>query len=114
MSNKFTKFECLEDRILIRPIKKEAEVTEAGIIDPNVRQKPTSEGEVIEVGEGRYATDTGVFMNTRLTKGDFILYPSAQGTPITIETDNGKEDVLLMRESDIILRISPANEKLDN
>ena len=106
-------YECLEDRVLIRPIKKTDLIkTDGGIIDPNVRKKAVSEGIVVSVGEGRRANDTGELMATVLHEGDVILYPTNQENYITIETENGKEEVLLMRESDVILVISKKSDTL--
>lgn len=100
-------YEPLEDRVLIRTIKKsEPEVTDGGIIDPNVKQKPVLKGEVISVGPGYTARDTGVFVTTLLAKGDIVLYGATAGMPIDIQTDSGKEEVVLMRESDCLLLIS--------
>lgn len=100
------KYSCLEDRVLVKEIKKtELEVTDGGIIDPNLVKKPVAEGLVISVGEGCYARDTGVFMPTRLAKGDKVLYGSSQGLPITIDNGEGKEEVLIMREGDILIVI---------
>ena len=97
----------LEDRCLIRPIKeKELQKTEGGIIDPNVKQKPVSKGEVLSVGIGYTARDTGVFVNTVLAKGDIVLYGTEAGTEIDIETDSGKETVRILREGDCILLIT--------
>lgn len=97
----------LEDRVLLRPIKKsELEITEGGIIDPNVKQKPVSKGEVISVGIGYTARETGVFVNTVLAKGDIVLYGTEAGTEIEIESDKGKETVRILREGDCILLIS--------
>lgn len=102
------KFECLEDRCLIRPIKeKELKKTEGGIIDPNVKQKPVLKGEVVSIGIGFTARDTGVFVPTVLHKGDIVLYGAAAGLEIEIDKeDGGNEAVLIMRETDCLLLIS--------
>lgn len=100
-------YECLEDRCLIRPIKQtELERTAAGIIDPNVKQKPVTKGVVVSIGQGYTARDTGVFVPTILHKGDTVLYGAGAGMPVDVETENGKEEVLIIRESDVFLLIS--------
>jgi len=107
------KYQVLEDRLLVRPIKEtEIKLTDGGIYDPNVRKKPVAEGIVISIGEGRRANDNGDLMATVLHEGDKILYPTNQETFITIETENGKEEVLLMRESDVIMVISKKTDSL--
>jgi co-chaperonin GroES (HSP10) len=103
------KYSCLEDRVLIRPIKpKELEVTAGGIVDPNVKPKPVLKGEVISAGQGFTARDTGVFVPTLLSKGDIVLYGSGAGLTIDIDKEDGsgKEEVLIMREGDCFLVIS--------
>ena len=95
----------LEDRVLIREIKKtEPEKTASGIII-DMAKKEVLEGEVINVGQGRYASETGTFIPTCLNKGDLVLYGKNNGMPITIENGNGKEDVVLMRESEVLLLV---------
>lgn len=104
------KFNCLEDRCLIRPIKeKELKKTEGGIIDPNVKTKPVLKGEVISIGIGFTARDTGVPVPTVLHKGDIVLYGAGAGLPVEIETEAGKEEVLIMRETDCLIMISRSN-----
>lgn len=95
----------LEDRLLVRPIKKtESEKTAAGIIT-DMKKKEVLEGEVVAIGDGYTARDTGLFIPTLLHKGDIILYGKTAGVPIEIENGNGKEEVLLMRENEVLLLI---------
>lgn len=103
------KFDCLEDRCLIRPIKQtELEITAGGIIDPNMKEKPVAKGEVISIGQGFTARDTGVFVPTLLGRGDVVLYGHGAGLEIDIDKEDGsgKETVRLMREGDILLLIT--------
>ena len=107
------KYDCLEDRCLIRPIKeKELKKTEGGIIDPNVKQKPLLKGEVVSIGEGFTARDTGLFVATRLCKKDIVLYGASCGVPIEIDKEDGSglEEVLVMREGDCVLVISEKSD----
>lgn len=103
-----TNFSPLEDRLLVRPIKKnEVEKTEGGIIIPDSAKKEVAEGEVFSVGPGRYAYESGVFIPTWLHKGDIVLYGKNQGMPIDIPGEDGKrEEMRLLRESDVLLLIS--------
>lgn len=106
-------YNCLEDRLLVRPFKeKELKKTEGGIIDPNVRPKPYSKGEVIAAGEGYIARDTGEFVPTKLAKGDVVIYGATAGMEIEIEKEDGSgvETVLIMREGDAMLFISKKSE----
>lgn len=103
----------LEDRILVKPIKKsDIEKTDGGIFIPDVVKKDVSEGEVISVGNGRYAIETGVFIPNYLYPGDKVLFGSQQGMPV----DVGGEELRIMRESDVLLLIErkKTNEVLEN
>jgi co-chaperonin GroES (HSP10) len=105
------KFECLEDRCVIRTIKeKELKKTAAGIIDPGVKQKDVSKGEVVNVGWGYVARDTGKEIYTYLKEGDIVLYGTLAGTELELETENGLETLRIMREGDVILRISKKSD----
>ena len=55
-------------------------------------------GEVIDAGEGEYAEATGVFMESKIKKGDKILFIEGSGSPVR---SNGM-DLLLMREDNVI------------
>lgn len=102
-------YKPLEDRILVKELKSESEKTEAGLILDTMR-KQTREAEVITVGPGRYASETGVFMQNTLHEGDIVLIGDQGGFPITIHDKRGnKQECLLFRESDILMII----EKVD-
>ncbi len=102
------KYECIEDKILIRPIKEDGlKKTEGGIIDPNIKAKPVTKGEIVAAGPGIIARETGVPILTILRAGDIVLYPTDAGMEIDIEKDDGgMETVRVMREGDILLAIS--------
>jgi chaperonin GroES len=92
-------FVPLEDKVLVRLIKSTAiETTEAGIITDTIK-KLTRNGEVVAVGAGRYAMESGVFMPNVLHEGDVVIFGDSIGLEIKV---NG-EDLLLMREGDILL-----------
>lgn len=101
---------CLEDRVLIRPIKKtEPEKTKAGIIKVEL-EKEVAEGEVVQSGNGYTARETGVFIPNILHKGDIVLYGAHAGIEIEIENGSGKEAVRLMREGDCLCVIKKAKK----
>lgn len=101
-----TIYSCLEDRVLIRPIKKsDQQTTAAGILLDT--KKEVGEGEVIDVGEGYVARDTGVMVSTILHRGDVVLYALAAGMPLDIpKEEGGFEELRLMREGDCLCLIS--------
>lgn len=92
----------LEDRLLVRPIQeKEQETTDGGILIPVTVKKETAKGEVVAVGAGRYAGETGVFIPNVLNAGDIVLYGINQGMDLQVE----KETLRLLRESDVLMLI---------
>jgi chaperonin GroES len=107
MSEIFSSYECMEDRVLIRPIKAEQnQKTESGIITDQMK-RPTEEAIVVAVGVGRYANETGKLMPTVLVPGDKILIAEGYGLEINTPEEKG---LRLLREGDILCRIKKADE----
>lgn len=99
-------YQPLEDRILIKPIKQtEPETTNAGLII-DMKKKEVGEGVVHAVGNGRFASENGAFLENVLRKGDTVLYGLNVGMPLDVPDETGaKVEMRLMRESDILLLI---------
>lgn len=89
----------LADRVLVKPIDAD-EIKKSGIIIPDTAKEKPQEGEVIEVGPGR--TEDGKLISLDVTKGDRILYGKYSGTEVSIDD----EELLIMRESDILAKLS--------
>jgi len=89
-------FRPLHDRVLVRRIEAE-EKTAGGIIIPdNAKEKP-AEGEIIAVGSGTKAED-GKITPLDVKAGDRVLFGKWSGTEVKV----GGEDLLIMKESDIL------------
>jgi chaperonin GroES len=86
----------LSDRIVVRPAPAE-EKTASGIILPDTAQEKPQIGTIMAVGPGK-TSDTGDLVKMSLKKGDKVLYGKYSGTEIAVDGD----DVLIMRESDIL------------
>tara|TARA_B100001123_G_C15015049_1_gene909124 strand:- start:67 stop:351 length:285 start_codon:yes stop_codon:yes gene_type:complete len=86
----------LSDRIVVKPEAAE-EKTASGIILPDTAQEKPQMGKVMAVGPGK-SSDSGELIKMSLKKGDKVLYGKYSGTEITVDGD----DVLIMRESDIL------------
>jgi chaperonin GroES len=84
----------LADRVVVKPLE-EVEMKKGGIIIPDTAKEKPMEGEVVEVGPGRF--EEGKRMAPEVKKGDRILYGKYSGTEVSI----GGEEYLIMRESDI-------------
>jgi chaperonin GroES len=86
----------LADRVIVKPLEAE-EKTAGGIIIPdNAKEKP-QKGEVVAVGAGKIS-DAGSKIEMTLKKGDKVLYGKYSGTEVTVDG----EDLLIMRESDVL------------
>lgn len=81
----------LHDRIIVKPAKAE-EKTAGGIIIPDTAKEKPQRGTVIAAGPGK--KDEPVTVKV----GDTVLYGKYSGTEIQLEG----EDLLIMRESDIL------------
>ena len=86
----------LADRIIIKAAEAE-EMTKGGIILPDTAKEKPQQGEVLAVGPGK-VSDSGNIVKVTLKSGDKVLYGKYSGTEITVDG----EDVLIMRESDIL------------
>ncbi len=93
-------FQPLGDRIVIKPIEQE-EVSKGGLVLPDTARERPQEGEVIAAGPGRL-TDEGNRIPMELVVGDKVLYAKYAGT----ELKEDDEDFLVLRESDILAKIS--------
>ncbi|AXA42784.1 chaperonin GroES [Rhizobium leguminosarum] len=98
-------FRPLHDRILVRRVDSE-EKTKGGIIIPDTAKEKPQEGEIIAVGPGA-RNDAGQIQALDVKAGDRILFGKWSGTEIKI---NG-EDLLIMKESDVMGIIEAQGEK---
>jgi chaperonin GroES len=94
-------FRPLHDRILVRRIEAE-EKTAGGIIIPDTAREKPQEGEVIAVGPGA-RDEAGKLVALDVKVGDRILFGKWSGTEIKL----GGEDLLIMKESDVMGVIEP-------
>ena len=97
-------FRPLHDRVLVRRIEAE-EKTAGGIIIPDTAKEKPSEGEVIAVGPG-LRDESGKLVELAVKAGDRILFGKWSGTDVRIEG----EDLLIMKESDILGIIEATSE----
>ena len=90
------KLNPLSDRIVVKAHEAE-EKTASGIILPDTAKEKPQMGTVVFVGPGKLS-DTGDLIKMTLKKNDKVLYGKYSGTEVNIEG----EDLLIMRESDIL------------
>ncbi|MDF7777042.1 co-chaperone GroES [Sphingomonas sp. AOB5] len=89
-------FRPLHDRVLVRRVEAEQK-TAGGIIIPDTAQEKPQEGEVVSVGSGT-KTEDGKVLPLDVKAGDRILFGKWSGTEVKV----GGEDLLIMKESDIL------------
>ncbi len=85
----------LGDRVVVRPQPAE-EKTASGLFIPDTAKEKPQRGTVLAVGPGKVENGTKVDMT--VSEGDIVLYGKYSGTEIAMNN----EDVLIMRESDIL------------
>ena len=88
----------LSDRVVVMPEDAE-EKTASGIILPDTAQEKPQMGKIIAAGPGK-VSENGTVVKMTLKAGDTVLYGKYSGTEISLEND----DVLIMRESDILAK----------
>ena len=98
-------FRPLHDRVLVRRVEAE-EKTAGGIIIPDSAKEKPAEGEVVAVGEGT-RDDDGDRIPLDVKVGDRVLFGKWSGTEVKIDG----QEVLIMKESDIMGVITDGNAK---
>ena len=93
-------FTPLGERVVVKPSEGE-ETTNGGIYLPDTAKEKPQEGEVVAVGPGRVGED-GSRIPMELAKGDRVIYSKFAGT----EYKDGDDELLILRESDILAKIS--------
>ncbi len=99
-------FRPLHDRVLVRRLE-EDERTASGIIIPDTVKEKPMQGEVLSVGQGA-RDDAGKVHQLDVKPGDQILVGKWSGTEIKVDDE---EDLLIMKESDIMGVIEPTKRK---
>ncbi len=90
----------LGDRIVVKPLENDEETTGGGIIIPDTAKEKPQEGEIVAVGPGKLL-DSGERQAPSVAVGDKVLYGKYSGTEIKF----GGEDLLIVREDDILAKL---------
>lgn len=99
------KFRPLHDRVVVRRVEGENK-TAGGIIIPDTAKEKPQEGEIIAVGPGA-RDEQGKIVALDVKVGDRILFGKWSGTEVKI----GGEDLLIMKESDIMGIVETTKKK---
>jgi chaperonin GroES len=90
----------LDDRIVVRPSEAE-ETTVSGLVIPDTAKEKPQQGEVLAVGPGRRADQTGEIVPMDVAVGDKVVYSKYGGTEITIDG----EDLLILTSRDVLAKV---------
>jgi len=93
------KLQPLGDRLMVEVIEEE-EVTSSGIVLPDTAKEKPQRGRVLAVGPGPRDED-GEYIKMDVEENDEIIFSKYGGTEIKL----GTEDVLILRESDVLAKV---------
>ena len=99
------KFKPLHDRVAVRRLD-EDQKTAGGIIIPDTATEKPTQGEIVAVGSGA-RDEKGNLVPLEVKKGDRVLFGKWSGTEVKIDG----EDLLIMKESDIMAVLEGAASK---
>src|ERR687896_676124 len=89
----------LGDRLIVEILEDE-EITASGIVLPDTAKEKPQRGRVLAVGPGPRDED-GEYIKMDLEEGDEIIFSKYGGTEVKL----GSEDVLILRESDVLAKV---------
>ena len=89
----------LGDRLIVEVLEEE-EVTSSGIVLPDTAKEKPQRGRVLAVGPGARDED-GEYIKMDVEVDDEVIFSKYGGTEIKL----GGEDVLILRESDILAKV---------
>ena len=95
----------LGDRLIVE-ILEEEEITVSGIVLPDTAKEKPQRGRVLAVGPGPRDED-GEYIKMDVAVGDEVIFSKYGGTEIKV----GADDVLILRESDVLAKVVSAGSK---
>jgi chaperonin GroES len=94
------KLKPLGDRLIVQAIEEEL-TTASGLVLPETAKEKPQKGKIIAIGDGKL-DDNGKRIPLEVKEGDEVLYSKYGGTEIKIDG----EDLLVLRESDVLAKVS--------
>jgi chaperonin GroES len=95
----------LGDRLIVEVLEEE-ESTVSGIVLPDTAREKPQRGRVLAVGPGARDED-GKRIEMEIVEGDEVIFSKYGGTEIKL----GADDVLILRESDVLAKVTPRTRK---
>ena len=96
-----SKVQPLADRLVVRPNERE-EMTVSGIVLPDTAKEKPQRGKVLAVGDGKWDEDGEKRIPLDVAEGDEVLYSKYGGTEVVVDG----EDLLVLRESDVLAKVA--------
>ena len=97
----------LGDRLIVEVLEEE-EMTISGIVLPDTAREKPQRGKILAVGPGS-RDDKGDLVPMDVVVGDEIVFSKYGGTEVKV----GLEDLLILRESDVLAKVAGAKAKKD-
>ena len=94
------KLQPLDDRIVVRALDQEA-TTASGLVIPDTAKEKPQQGEVLAVGPGRRAEQSGEIIPLDVKVGDKVVYSKYGGTEIRVDG----EDLLILNARDVLAKV---------
>jgi chaperonin GroES len=95
----------LGDRLIVEVLEEE-ETTESGIVLPDTAKEKPQRGRVLAVGPGPRDED-GEHIAMDIAEGDEVIFSKYGGTEIKL----GSDEILILRESDMLAKVTPQTSK---
>lgn len=95
----------LGDRLIVEVLEEE-ESTESGIVLPDTAKEKPQRGRVLAVGPGAREKD-GKRIEMDVAEGDEVIFSKYGGTEIKL----GADEILILRESDVLAKVTPRTSK---
>jgi chaperonin GroES len=95
----------LGDRLIVEVLEGE-ESTASGIVLPDTAREKPQRGRVLAVGPGAWNED-GKRIEMDVAESDEVIFSKYGGTEVRLGTD----DVLILRESDVLAKVTPRTSK---
>ena len=95
----------LGDRLIVEALEEE-ETTSSGIVLPDTAKEKPQRGRVLAVGPGS-RDEGGNYVAMDVVEGDEVVYSKYGGTEIKL----GADEVLILRESDILAKVVTTGKK---
>jgi chaperonin GroES len=95
----------LGDRLIVEVLDEE-ETTVSGIVLPDTAKEKPQRGKILAVGPGARDED-GDYIKMDVEVGDEVIFSKYGGTEIKV----GADDVLILRESDVLAKVVSAGSK---